>query len=225
MTEKEVLLERLKQIADVIATMFGSSCEVAIHDLTDIKHSLVYLAGNVTRRKLGSAVTDAVVLALVQEGRNVQDRYGYKTILDDGRELKSSTTFIRDDAGEVVAAFCINVDTTDYINAIRRLEEFVKLSDAQQPLKMAQSFAFSINETIDMLFEQAVAEIGKQPATMTMDEKTKLVGELEKKGAFKIKGIVNQVALRLGVSNFTVYNYLNKIRAKNAVSENGLGGK
>jgi predicted transcriptional regulator YheO len=224
MTEKEILFERLKQIADVVATTFGSSCEVAIHDLTHIKHSLFYLAGNVTRRELGSAVTDAVVLALVREGRNVQDRYGYKTILDDGRELKSSTTYIRDDEGEVVAAFCINVDTTDYINAIRRLEDFVKLNESQQSLKMTQSFAFSINDTIDVLFEQAVAEIGKQPATMSMDEKVKLVGELEKKGAFQIKGIVNQVALRLGVSNFTVYNYLNKIRAKNAVSENNSGG-
>ena len=36
---------------------------------------------------------------------------------------------------------------------------------------------------------------------------------LEQKGAFQIKGLVGQVALRLGVSNFTIYNYLKKIRA------------
>jgi len=223
MTEKEILLERLKQIADVVAATFGSHCEVALHDLTNLKHSLIYLAGNVTKRELGAAVTDAVVLALVREGRTVRDQYAYKTILDDGRELKSSTTYIRDSTGEVVAAFCINVDTTDYINAIRRLEDFVRLGEAQPSLAMTQSFAFSINDATGALFEQAVAEIGKQPASMSTDEKIKLVGELEKKGAFQIKGIVNQVALRLGVSHFTIYNYLNKVRAKNAAGETHSG--
>ena len=48
---------------------------------------------------------------------------------------------------------------------------------------------------------------------MTTNEKVKLVKSLEDKGAFQIKGVVNQVAIRLGVSNFTVYNYLKKIRA------------
>ena len=72
---------------------------------------------------------------------------------------------------------------------------------------------------MDALFEQAVSEIGKQPATMTKDEKIRLVKELERKGAFQIKGVVNQIAVRLGVSNFTVYNYLKKIRASNSIGD------
>ena len=50
---------------------------------------------------------------------------------------------------------------------------------------------------------------------MNSDEKIRLVRILETKGAFQIKGMVGQVALRLGVSNFTIYNYLKKIRATN----------
>ena len=41
---------------------------------------------------------------------------------------------------------------------------------------------------------------------------------LEEKGAFQVKGMVGQVALRLGVSNFTIYNYLKKIRATNGTA-------
>jgi predicted transcriptional regulator YheO len=33
------------------------------------------------------------------------------------------------------------------------------------------------------------------------------------KGAFQTKEMVGQEALRLGVSNFTIYNYLKRIRA------------
>jgi len=53
---------------------------------------------------------------------------------------------------------------------------------------------------------------------MVTDEKIRLVKLLEKKGAFQIRGVVSQLALRLGVSNFTIYNYLKKIRAANSIA-------
>jgi len=84
---------------------------------------------------------------------------------------------------------------------------------------MYETFALSINDTIDALFEQAVSEIGKQPPTMSTDEKMRVVNALEREGTFKIKGAVNQVALKLGVSNYTVYNYLKKIRAAYAIDK------
>lgn len=225
MSNKEVIFDLLKQLADAVATTFGPNCEVAIHDLSTLKHSLIHLAGNVTKREPGAPITDMVVTALIKEGREVKDRYGYKTIMDDGRELKSSTIFIRDEHGEVIAAFCINFDTTDYLNAMRAIDVLAKFNNHSHALPLTETFAFSINDTVDTLFEQAVSEIGKQPATMTKDEKIRLVKELERKGAFQIKGIVNQVALRLGISNFTVYNYLKKIRASNSIGNADMIGE
>jgi predicted transcriptional regulator YheO len=159
------------------------------------------------------------VKALHKEGHEVKDRYDYKTITNDGRELKSTTIFIRDRGGDVIAAFCINFDSTDYLNIIRSLEVFTKTSDSKLPNELTETFALSINDTIDALFEQAVSEIGKQPATMSTDEKMRVVNTLEREGIFKIKGAVNQVALKLGVSNYTVYNYLKKIRAAQAIDK------
>ena len=219
MTINKPIFTLLKQLAEAVVNAFGSNCEVAIHDLSTLKHSLVYMAGNITHRELGAPITDMVIKALIKEGRNVKDRHGYKTIMDDGRELKSSTIFMRDEKGEVVAAFCINFDTTDYVNAIHAIELLAKFKDNGQASALTENFAFSINDTVDALFEQAVSEIGKQPATMTKDEKIRLVKELERKGAFQIKGVVNQIAVRLGVSNFTVYNYLKKIRASNSIGD------
>jgi predicted transcriptional regulator YheO len=157
--------------------------------------------------------------ALYKEGREIKNRYDYKTITHDGRELKSTTIFIRDREGDPIAAFCINFDSTDYLNIIRSLEVFTKTSDSKQPNKFTETFALSVNDTIDALFEQAVSEIGKQPPTMSTDEKMRVVNTLEREGTFKIKGAVNQVALKLGVSNYTVYNYLKKIRAAYAIDK------
>jgi predicted transcriptional regulator YheO len=120
-----------------------------------------------------------------------------------------------------VAAFCINFDTTDHVNAMRALEQIVRCSDSngEQATPLTETIAFSIDDAVDALFEQAVAEIGKQPASMSTEEKIRLVGGLERKGAFQIRGVVNQVALRLGVTNFTVYNYLKRIRTGTAVRQ------
>ena len=192
---------------------------MAVHDLSNLRKSLIYIAGNVTKREPGAPITDMAVKALHKEGHEVKDRYDYKTITNDGRELKSTTIFIRDRGGDVIAAFCINFDSTDYLNIIRSLEVFTKTSDSKLPNELTETFALSINDTIDALFEQAVSEIGKQPATMSTDEKMRVVNTLEREGIFKIKGAVNQVALKLGVSNYTVYNYLKKIRAAQAIDK------
>ena len=219
MNEKECTLNVLKQVADAVIKTFGRNCEVAVHDLSNLSKSLIYIVGNVTKREPGAPITDMALKALSKEGREIKNRYDYKTITNDGRELKSTTIFIRNSEGDPIAAFCINFDSTDYLNIIRSLEVFTKTSDSKQSHELTETFALSINETIDALFEHAVSEIGKQPPTMSTDEKMRVVKTLEREGTFKIKGAVNQVALKLGVSNFTVYNYLKKIRAAQAIDK------
>ena len=181
--------------------------------------SLIYIVGNVTKREPGAPITDMALKALSKEGREIKNRYDYKTITNDGRELKSTTIFIRNSEGDPIAAFCINFDSTDYLNIIRSLEVFTKTGDSKQSNEFSETFALSINDTIDALFEQAVSEIGKQPPTMSTNEKMRVVKTLEREGTFKIKGAVNEVALKLGVSNYTVYNYLKKIRAAQAIDK------
>lgn len=218
MDDSPFIFEMLKQIADGVTATFGNNCEVAIHDLNNVAHSLVYLTGNVTNRELGSPVTDAVIKEVMEKGNDVDDKYSFKTITDDGREIKSSTFYIRNKQLEVIAAFCINFDVTDYLNAVQALEIFAGIENIKDTSTISEKIVFSLDNTFESLFEEAVKEIGKRPATMSTDEKVNLVKILERKGVFQIKGVINQVAVKLGVTNFTVYNYLKKIRATNGSS-------
>ena len=218
MDEKKQSFALLKQISKTIVNTFQRNCEVAIHDFANLHKSLVHLEGNVTGRRIGAPSTDLVLKALRQEGRDIKDRYNYKTTTKDGRTLKSSTAFIRSNEGEVIGAFCINFDATDYLNATQALEVFTKSVDFIDPGN-GETFASSIGETIGVLFEQALAEVGKQPASMTTEEKTQLVRVLERKGAFQIKQGVDHVAVLLGVSKYTVYNYLQKVRAEHGIKK------
>ena len=47
---------------------------------------------------------------------------------------------------------------------------------------------------------------------LTVERALHIVENLEQKGIFDVKGAVEYVAERLGVTNFTVYNYLKTVR-------------
>ena len=217
MEEKEQIFKNLQQVADAIVAMFGKNCETCIHDLQDLHCSLAYISGSVTGRLPGAPATDLLVRTL-KTSEIPADMYNYRTTSGDGRTIKSSTIFIKDSSRTPLFAFCINFDTTGFFNATQAIAPFLAFAEGSNP---AETFSSSTNETIEALFEQAVTELGKQPATMTTDEKTTLVEMLEKSGAFQFKGAVEQIALLTGVSKYTIYNYLKKIHARQAVNHLG----
>ena len=64
MNEKACILNVLKQVADAVIKTFGRSCEVSVHDLSNLNKSLIYIAGNVTKREPGAPITDMALKAL-----------------------------------------------------------------------------------------------------------------------------------------------------------------
>ena len=214
LSETELIFTILKQIADAIHSTFTRDLEVVVHDLSQPQKSIKYIAGDVTHRKIGGPITDLVVKALHQEGHDIRDRHNYKTTSSDGRTLKSTTVFIRNSRGDVVYALCINIDMTHFLNAAYALNNFISTENEFNGPEKAETFAMSIAETIEVLLQQAVVKIGKQPSSMSIEEKIELVRELEASGVFQIKGGIDQAALFMGVSKYTVYNYLKKIRAE-----------
>lgn len=211
MTEREHTFNNLQRMADAVVALLGKNSEACVHDLTCLQNSLVYIQGNVTHRKLGAPATDLLIKMLRNNPGVPEDMHNYKTTTADGRSLKSTTTFVLDSQGKPLAAFCINLDTTDFYNASQALMPFINIQgNDHQPT--SETFAHSPEETIEALFFHAVEEIGKHPSTMNIDEKTQLTRQLEENGTFLLKGAVEQVAQLMGVTKFTVYNYLKKVR-------------
>ncbi|MGD8251508.1 MAG: helix-turn-helix transcriptional regulator [Desulfobacterales bacterium] len=209
---KAGMFDNLKRIASTLVQTFGRNCEVAIHDFDLLPHSLIYIEGDVTNRKPGAPITDLVLRELRSGKGRIEDIPNYRTISNEGRTLKSSTTFLFDDGGKVSGAFCINFDITDYLNAMSVLDEFTTTADPNEDPR-DETFATSLGETMASLMEESIRKLGKQPATMTREEKVKLVQSLEFQGAFMIRGAVEHVAKAMGVSKFTVYNYLKEVRS------------
>ena len=68
---------------------------------------------------------------------------------------------------------------------------------------------------MESIVDTEVSLFQKPVAYMQKEDKLSIVGNLANRGIFDVKGSVEYVAECLGVTNFTVYNYLKELRVKN----------
>ncbi|SHE99200.1 Predicted transcriptional regulator YheO, contains PAS and DNA-binding HTH domains [Desulfofundulus australicus DSM 11792] len=206
-------LQVLIPIARGIVQTFGRYCEVAVHDLRNPEASLIYLAGNITRRQKGAPVTNIVLESIRKYGDSCPDLIGYKNVTKDGRILKSSTIFVRDSYGKIIGCLCINYDITDLLVHKGHIEELIAFDEKSQTDQGSEIFATDITEVLEAMIEQVINRIGIPPARMQKEDKVRVVRELDLKGVFLIKGAVEKIASVLGVSRYTIYNYLDEDRS------------
>jgi hypothetical protein len=66
-----------------------------------------------------------------------------------------------------------------------------------------------VHGTLDRMIAAVESELGAPLAELSREDKQHAVRLLEDRGAFQLRKAVEEVADALGVSRFTVYNYLN----------------
>lgn len=205
-------LVSLFSIANGISKNFGKNCEVVIHDFQWPESSLVHIVGKVTNREVGAPITNLVLEKLQRKGNMAEDIIGYQSSTKDGRILKSSTLFIRDDQGNIIGCMCINYDLSDFFTCQQILEGFTKTN---KPLEEShrEEFFSDVNEALDEIIKVVLKEYPVPKQLLQKEDKLVIVKKLDEKGVFLVKGAIDQVANILGVSRYTIYNYLEEVRA------------
>lgn len=207
----ERLIALFTDMVDLMASVLPPESEVILHDLSKLPNSIVAIKGDVTGRRVGGPSTN-YLMSKIRSG-DFEHELGYLTDLPDGRILKSSTMIIRDIAGIPVASLCINVDLSQW-GAMKKVIDGMMSSGSseigQEP-KKNEGFAASVDELASGLIEQAMAECPVSIDEMKKKHKLKVVRSLDERGFFLIKDGVEMVAAKLGVTRFTIYNYLNEV--------------
>ena len=106
-------------------------------------------------------------------------------------------------------------DLTDYIVASRLHQEMVSFQHPAEEDEPEELFAHDISEVMEDMVRTELGMVQKPVAYMQKEDKLSIVGNLANRGIFDVKGSVEYVAECLGVTNFTVYNYLKELRVKN----------
>ena len=208
-------LDFLKQLAHGLAIQFGSSCEIAIHDLKtkDLERSIVYIEnGHVSNRQTGDGPSGIVLETLQSDPSAIHDKLSYLTKTEDGRILTSSTFYIRDDDGSISYIFSLNYDITAFTAASTAIQSLIATKDNLPDLTgdSPRQITHNVNELLDLLIEQAVAKVGKPVAMMNKEDKVAVVQYLDHAGAFLITKSGDKVSSYLGISKFTLYSYMGK---------------
>ena len=202
-------LDFYKRLAKALAAEFGENCEVLVHDLTggDPEHTIVAIEnGHVSQRQTGDGPSRVVLEAMrEQHPENLQDRAGYLLRTHDGRIVKASTVYIRNEAGGVDGIFCVNYDITSLLMGQKAVESL--LSHGEEP-RASASIPQNVNELLDDLIEQSVEKVGKPVALMTKDDKIAAIRFLNNAGAFLVTKSGDKVSKYFSISKYTLYSYI-----------------
>lgn len=203
-------LPTLNAIIEGMAKHFGESCEFVVHDYSkEFSSTIVAISnGEVSGRSVGKGGT-AIGLRVLQGLEEEDGRYNYVTQTKDGRYLRSSTIYLKDDEGKVIGTLCINFDITEMIHSKNFMEKFINLGK-QDETKVEATVYDNVEDLLISLVNESIRYIGTPVALMSREQKVEGINYLNKRGVFKIKNAGNTIAKYYDISKYTIYNYLNE---------------
>ena len=220
MLSPDEILRSYIPMVNFIADIYGKNCEVILHDLRKLDHSIIAIRNNhITERKVNDTVTDFALKIVrnkdLYENNDYVTNYMGKT--SDGKKiLRASTFFIKDKDGNLIGMLCVNVDITfihqmrDFISDLL-MDKSDRNYDDKNMNEHQENFSENIKDLVSMSIANTLAEYDIEPNRMLMDEKKQIVANLESRGVFLLKGAVSEVANQLGVSEQTIYRYLKEL--------------
>lgn len=214
------ITHELGPLVEFLGLALGPRFEVVLHDLAEPDRSIVAIAnGEISGRHVGGPVTD-LALKFLKKGAEANDRYviNYQGRNSNGRICRSSSFFVRDDQGALLAVLCINVDVTDLMAARDLLtRDFIGDSPSaatslHSGAPVRENLQGSLDDLMRAMLDEALAGHQVEPGRLSSDERRGIVEALNEAGLFLLKGGVAAAAERLAVSEPTIYRYLSKVK-------------
>lgn len=224
------ILHQYTLLVDFLGKALGPDYEIVLHDITTEPSQIIAIAnGHISQRTVGSLTTGAALQMLAANPYKTNDfLYHYQVSTEDGRILRASTMFIKDDAGNPIGLLGINFDDSRYKECYKALlnvihpEDFLKLTPtlaasastepvSSQPDSLADDFSMDISTLMEKSFDSVTASLTTPLERLNQQEKRDIVQKLQERGVFKLKGGISFVAKRLSCSPATVYRYLGEL--------------
>jgi len=208
--EDHKILHIISTIVEGIGRQFGKFCEVVLFSLEDFENAIVAIKnGQVTGRSVGGPMTNCALSAFKKADMTRDDvSEPFYNKRKDGKTLKSTTTIIRNFQGKVIGFLCINFDiSAPFAEVIESLLDHI--SGAKE---FSEQFPATAKDLVDTSFNEVMEEIHRRTG-ISPTQKNKLVVEaLYKRGVFHVKNAIDIVADKLGVSRYTIYNYIREVK-------------
>ncbi|RSN02775.1 DNA-binding protein [Streptomyces sp. WAC 01325] len=210
--ERDAIVAALGPVADGLAATFGPMCEVVLHDYRRPETSVVVVAGAVTGRAVGGAMSE-IGMRIVARGEDAGDELNYVTRTRGGKLVKASTMVLRDSTGTVFGALCVNLDVTAVNDAHALLGALAGIGAAPAEVPVT-TFGNDIDSVVDAILDAHQLRQNGSWAGLDRTQRLELFRGLDERGVFAVRRAIEQVAGRLGISRASAYSYLSQARAE-----------
>lgn len=224
-------LKKYIDLLEFIGSFLPPNCEIVLHDINNIDKSIVAIKNNyISGRNIGGPITDFGLMLLkdkVYEKKDYILNYSGKT--KDGKVLQSSTYFVKDDTGKLIAMLCVNIDlsltktlkkffdnylspcTNDELND-NKLTESNDAEDSNTVKNdVIEHFEDSVEDIVGSIVQSSLSNLNAPPERLSVEERIEIVRALNSNGIFLIKGAVAEAAKQLKVSENSIYRYISKL--------------
>lgn len=225
------MLQMLAAAVRAIGSVVAGNAEIVLHDLRNPDFSIAEIVNaHVTGRSKGDSVLagmrrdKAFVHALEESQEKVTLLLDYETFSGSTAPLRSSTAIYRNLSGKPFAALCINVDNAGISQAINLLQALSGTEDRRDTPAVQQFVEPEQPQSNieDLMAEIITAATELRPGSRRKDaRKAKLIAvqKMQERGIFLIKGGVEKAADALGVTRYTIYNYLDELKKESEGKE------
>ena len=199
-------------LAQMLVQTLGPDCEIVLHDLDDPAHSVVYVENpSVTGRKVGESFDQLVRQVILSDDLKESFAANYYFTAPNGKYIRSSSLLIKDEAGHLTGAMCINLDTTKLAQSLDFLQSLLPPAPRKQTAPEAGQ-----NEHVSVMIENLMDNIlgGADTKRLSRDGRLEKIRFMDEKGLFLMKGSIEKAAEKLGVGKVTIYSYLDEVRGK-----------
>jgi len=210
--EDTTILENMKNVVKGIAETFGRECEVVLHSLKDLNHSIIAIENNtVTGREVGGPMTDFALSLLKKAGSLKSDVVGsYYSYTNAGKRLKSTTILLRNSSLKPIGLLCINLNISAPLDSF--MKSLIISGEENLDNKIEEHFPLTANDLIEVSLKKVLSIVGSKRELSPTEKNKTIIAELYKRGIFQVKNGVDIVASALGISRYTVYNYLRETK-------------
>lgn len=205
-----MILESYKDLTTALGLIFGSTCEIVLHSLEDLDHSVIAIHNSEkTGRKVGSPVTDKALNVLREceqhPGNNCSGLYLTKSAA--GHTMRSVTNVIRGVNGQPIGLICINFDIATPLNELCA----ALLTQPPQSSNDGEHFAHDIEDFFITKVKQVQTAVLADKAIPQRQKIKAIILRLNEEGVFKLRRSVTRIAAILNVSRDVIYMHLRNL--------------
>ena len=212
----ELDIKKYIDLSDFLGTVLGPDYEIIVYDLKQI---LYIINGNISGRKSGDLLSPTMK-SILQREESAKETWlsNYRALSSNGKLLRSSSFFIKDETCKVVGGLNINFhdnrskELSNLIFSLCHPDNYVSKNISIEIKGNDEQTIFS--ENISNTIDEILNRINKSLpfSDLSHSEKLDIIRQLYQKGIFSMKGAIKTVGNRLSCSPASMYRYLDIVK-------------